>query len=60
LSLCCHKKDDNDYWHQVALPSHHPKEGIMVEVTPQATEQVGEYFKGRDVSPIRIFLNEGG
>jgi hypothetical protein len=32
----------------------------MVEVTPAATEQIAEYFKGRDVSPIRIFLNEGG
>jgi hypothetical protein len=32
----------------------------MVEVTKQATEQVQEYFKGRDLFPIRIFLNEGG
>ena len=32
----------------------------MVEVTQQATEQVAEYFKGKAVSPIRIFLNEGG
>jgi hypothetical protein len=32
----------------------------MVEVTPTATAQVAEYFKGKDVSPIRIFLNEGG
>ena len=32
----------------------------MVEVTQQATEQVAEYFKGKSVSPIRIFLNEGG
>ncbi len=32
----------------------------MVEVTKQATEQVAEYFKEREVSPIRIFLNEGG
>lgn len=32
----------------------------MVEVTPAATEQIGEYFKGRDPQPIRIFLNEGG
>jgi hypothetical protein len=36
------------------------KEAIMVEVTKQATEQVQEYFKDRDLSPIRIFLNEGG
>lgn len=32
----------------------------MVEVTPAATEQIKEYFKGKEVSPIRIFLNEGG
>ncbi len=32
----------------------------MVEVTPAATEQIGQYFKGRDPQPIRIFLNEGG
>jgi hypothetical protein len=32
----------------------------MVEVTKQATEQVAEYFKSRAVSPIRIFLHEGG
>lgn len=32
----------------------------MVEVTEAATHQISEYFKGREVSPIRIFLNEGG
>jgi len=32
----------------------------MVEVTPAAVTQIAEYFKGRDVVPIRIFLNEGG
>ena len=32
----------------------------MVEVTPAATEQIQNYFEGRDVAPIRIFLNEGG
>ncbi|MCG6905705.1 MAG: hypothetical protein LJE63_03690, partial [Desulfobacteraceae bacterium] len=36
------------------------KEVFMVEVTPSATQQIAEYFKGKDVSPIRIFLNEGG
>lgn len=36
------------------------KEAIMVEVTKQATEQVAEYFKEREISPIRIFLHEGG
>jgi len=32
----------------------------MVEVTESASHQIAEYFKGRDVEPIRIFLNEGG
>jgi hypothetical protein len=36
------------------------QEGVMIEVTPSATEQIAEYFKGKEVSPIRIFLNEGG
>ena len=38
------------------------KEGwnIMVEVTEEATKQIQEYFEGKEVSPIRIFLNAGG
>jgi hypothetical protein len=36
------------------------KEDAMLEVTPPAVEQIAEYFKGKDVKPIRIFLNEGG
>lgn len=32
----------------------------MVEVSKLATEQIAEYFKGKEVSPIRIFLNAGG
>lgn len=32
----------------------------MLEVTPSATQQLKEYFAGRDIEPIRIFLNEGG
>jgi len=32
----------------------------MVEVTQSAKDQIADYFKGKDVSPIRIFLNEGG
>jgi len=32
----------------------------MVEVTETASQQIAEYFKGRDVAPIRIFLNDGG
>jgi hypothetical protein len=33
---------------------------IMLEVTEAATQQIAEYFKGKEVQPIRIFLNEGG
>ncbi len=36
------------------------KEDTMVEVTPAATQQIAEYFKGKDITPVRIFLNEGG
>jgi hypothetical protein len=36
------------------------KEETMLVVTPAATEQIAAYFKGKDVRPIRIFLNEGG
>ncbi len=32
----------------------------MVEVTNAATTQIAEYFKSREISPVRIFLNEGG
>jgi len=32
----------------------------MVEVTGSATKQIAEYFKDKDVAPIRIFLNAGG
>ena len=32
----------------------------MVEVTEAATQQIAEYFNDKDVTPIRIFLNEGG
>lgn len=32
----------------------------MVEVTETATQQLAEYFKGKEISPIRIFLNEVG
>jgi hypothetical protein len=32
----------------------------MLEVTQPAVEQISEYFKGKEVKPIRIFLNEGG
>jgi len=36
------------------------KEDFMLEVTQAATRQIAEYFKRKDVSPIRIFLYEGG
>jgi len=36
------------------------KENVMLEVTPLAVEQIAEYFKDREVAPVRIFLNEGG
>jgi hypothetical protein len=36
------------------------KEGIMLEVTQPAVQQIAEYFKGKEVKPVRIFLNEGG
>ena len=32
----------------------------MVEVTEAASQQISEYFKDRDVTPVRIFLNDGG
>jgi hypothetical protein len=36
------------------------KEEIMIEVTEAAAQQIAEYFKGKEIAPIRIFLNEGG
>ncbi len=32
----------------------------MIEITPSATAKIAEYFEGKDVLPIRIYLNEGG
>ena len=32
----------------------------MVEVTASATQSIAEYFEGKEIAPIRIFLNEGG
>lgn len=32
----------------------------MLEVTGAATNELVNFFKGREVKPIRIFLNEGG
>ncbi len=36
------------------------KEVNMLEVTQPAVEQLVEFFKGKEVKPIRLFLNEGG
>ena len=36
------------------------KEDVMVEISEAASQQIADYFKDRDVVPIRIFLNEGG
>ena len=32
----------------------------MFEVTQSATSQVADYFRDKDVKPIRVFLNSGG
>ncbi len=39
---------------------NNPKEVPMVEITQEASEQVAKFFEGREVKPIRIFLNDGG
>ncbi len=32
----------------------------MLEVTASAEKELLEYFKGKEITPIRIFLNESG
>jgi iron-sulfur cluster assembly protein len=32
----------------------------MLEITKSATDKISEYFKDRELSPIRIFLLAGG
>ncbi len=32
----------------------------MLEVTQEATAQIADYFKDKEVKPVRVFLNEGG
>lgn len=32
----------------------------MVEVTELAQQQIADYFKDKEIKPIRIFLNSGG
>ena len=36
------------------------KEDVMLEVTEAATKQIADYFKDKEVQPVRIFLNQGG
>ncbi len=31
----------------------------MLNVTESANEEIGRYFEGKEVQPIRIFLNQG-
>jgi len=45
---------------RIALIILNFKEDIMIELTEAAAQQIAEYFKNREVAPIRIFLNEGG
>ncbi len=44
----------------VLMKPYPRRKKTMLEVTPSATTQLQEYFKGREIEPIRIFLNEGG
>ncbi len=32
----------------------------MMTITEKAQEQIAEYFKDKDVMPVRVFLNSGG
>ncbi len=32
----------------------------MLQISESATRQLRDYFTGRKIEPIRIFLNEGG
>ena len=45
---------------QTELKTRKEDYNIMVEVTEEATKQIQEYFNGKEVTPIRIFLNAGG
>ncbi len=31
-----------------------------MEITEKAQEQIAEYFKDKEKSPVRVFLNSGG
>ncbi len=32
----------------------------MIEVTQAAHDQIAAYFDGKEIKPVRIFLNQGG
>lgn len=32
----------------------------MLQVTENATKELVEFFKDKEVKPIRVFLNQGG
>jgi hypothetical protein len=32
----------------------------MLQVTPEAGKQLGEYFKDKPITPVRIIYNSGG
>jgi len=36
------------------------EERLMVQITPKAEEVLKQYFQDKEVSPIRIFLQQGG
>jgi len=36
------------------------KEDVMIELTESATQQITEQLKDREVSTIRVFLDQGG
>ena len=36
------------------------KEDVMVEISESASRQIAEQLKGREVSAIRIYIDQGG
>ena len=46
--------------YRAELKTYKEDKNIMVEVTEEATKQIQEYFNGKEVAPIRIFLNAEG
>lgn len=33
---------------------------MIIEVTASAQKQIAEYFTGRPIMPVRVFLSSGG